>query len=131
MSSTAVTATVVLWVGELHGAGAPPAGVPLWIDDLPEPAWHTDPLDDTRVRYWNGRAWSEKTMPRIVPRRSSADDEVLSPGGADHAWRTAKRAPVRAALFSAFGRAQDGERDVGKPAAPDRDDADGVGPADR
>ena len=30
-------------------------------DEAPVPGWYTDPRDQSRLRWWNGRAWTEQT----------------------------------------------------------------------
>jgi Protein of unknown function (DUF2510) len=43
---------------------------------LPSPTegrgWYPDPQDPSRLRHWNGRRWSERTMPRTRPDKAAA-----------------------------------------------------------
>jgi hypothetical protein len=36
----------------------------LTLADEPHPAWHPDPLDPERLRWWDGLAWTDATTPR-------------------------------------------------------------------
>jgi len=102
--------TAPLWVTEIAGKLPPTAAsTPLWVNDLPIAGWYPDPLHGERLRYWSGLEWTELTSPasslhsKEVPNDcglfgSLKGDASLSGQLAD------KRQPVRAALFSAFGR---------------------------
>jgi len=97
-------AEVPLWVDELTASALPKArNTPLWMADLPGAGWYPDPLDPARVRYWGGFVWQEATVPTLTPGAGAAPATERFPirGGRSDA----RRAPVRAALFSTFGGA--------------------------
>jgi hypothetical protein len=104
--------TVPLWVGD-HALATAPTGTstPLWLDDLPGAGWYADPLDRSQLRYWSGRSWTDRAVATTPDRRGDAhggdqraDDDGRQLGEDVPTRRGDKRAPVRAALFSAFGR---------------------------
>lgn len=46
-------------------------------DDLPPANWYTDPVDESRYRYWDGTAWTSHRAPRFFP---AVDAGVRGPG---------------------------------------------------
>gem|GEM_PF-4939468 len=119
----------LLWVGDAASKSPPVATLtPLWVNDLPPADWYPDPLDGGQLRFWNGLRWDEQTMPSTPGRRQEAAGEDLfvntrdGASGSKLATRKNRRDPVRAALFSAFGR---GDEEPGDGSARTRD-SDGV-----
>lgn len=43
---------------------------------LPGPGWHTDPADSTKLRWWNGQAWTDHTQ---MPSPPPAEQELARP----------------------------------------------------
>ena len=118
-----------LWVGDVASKSSPVATLtPLWVNDLPPADWYPDPLDGVQLRFWNGLGWDEQTMPSTPGRRQGAPGEDLfvntrdGASGSKLATGKNRRDPVRAALFSAFGRG-DEERGDGSARTGDSDGA--------
>lgn len=36
------------------------------VSELPPPDWYTDPVDESRYRYWDGTAWTSHRAPRLL-----------------------------------------------------------------
>jgi len=112
---------VPLWVSDI-AAKLPPTSTPtpLWVDDLPIADWYPDPLHGGRLRYWNGRGWTELTIAATLCHSQEASGDngsVRTPDDRSAPGQSGgKREPVRAALFGAFRCANGELKDVVVPA---------------
>lgn len=111
MTAFPVEEVVPLWMGDI-ASNSPPIATPspLWVEDLPVADWYPDPLHAGRLRYWNGFGWTERTIcttPRHNYDAPGGTESLADPGGDGDlpGARRDRRDPVRALLFSAFGRA--------------------------
>ena len=72
------------------------------------PAWYEDPSDPTRVRRWNGNAWTNDVRPRppwLRMVRLSPGPTPAPPAGGRRLWATSVAAFVLAlVLFGALNR---------------------------
>lgn len=40
---------------------------------MPTPGWYIDDLDETKLNYWDGKAWTGETRPRPIPEHPEFD----------------------------------------------------------
>jgi hypothetical protein len=88
--------------------------------DLPTAGWYTDPSDSSRIRYWNGQAWtvhaaspeeqveskerlvSSKPAPRLTPSAEPEPDEIVTEFDLEYIGSRTPREATVAMFFGAI-----------------------------
>ncbi len=54
------------------------------MSDANPPAWHIDPFDSNRLRWWNGTEWTEHTEPQTTPEPIAETSVIGDQAGAHY-----------------------------------------------